>query len=733
MGKQKLLVKDVTTSVWLSYSQLFFSDNLWFASILMIVTFLDVWMGISGLLSVLTANLIAYFIGLHRATITKGYYGFNALLTGLGLSLYFSPNLPFFALIILTAMLTLFFTVACEGIIGKYKLPYLSIPFLLSIWIMTLATREFDSLVFSERGIYILNDLYQLGGDNMLVLYNWWNSIPFPLAMRTYFISLGAIFFQYNVLAGVLISIGLLYYSRIAFTLSILGFTIAYLFYHFIGIEISGLSYSYIGFNYILTAIAIGGFFVIPSLASYTWVAILIPLVTVISISTSQLLAVYQLSVYSLPFNIIVILFLYVLKSRFFPSQALTEVLIQQNQPEKNLYAVKNNNQRFQEMYEYVQIKLPFWGEWTVSQGHNGEYTHKQEWRHAWDFVITDEQEKQFYNDGSMAEDYYCYDKLVIAPAAGVVVLIIDGIPDNPINEVNIKDNWGNTIIIKHNELLYSKLSHLKAGTYQVNQGDYVYAGQPLAHCGNSGRSPFPHLHFQLQSTPFFNAPSLDYPIAHYVQRTGKAYDMYTYHRPKEDAIISNIYTSPVIKKAFNFIPGKQYKFEVDDGSFIIYNNWEVIVDMYNNTYLYCQTTGSKAYFINDGDIHYFRHFEGNKNSLLYYFFLGAYKVQMGFYKNLILTDEFPVNILYKRWLLFIQDFIAPFHIFLKGRFVSQYTFIDNELSPGEIVLHSVIDMNYKTRNKKNMSITIGINQTGLNQIYVQSGETFIEATCISE
>lgn len=88
---------------------------------------------------------------------------------------------------------------------------------------------------------------------------------------------MGAIFFQYNLLAGILIAAGLLIYSRIAFTLSIFGFSLAWYFYEFIGADISVLGYSYIGFNYILTSIALGGFFIIPSRWSYLWLLWLLP------------------------------------------------------------------------------------------------------------------------------------------------------------------------------------------------------------------------------------------------------------------------------------------------------------------------------------------------------------------------------------------------------------------------------------------------------------------------
>ena len=61
---------------------------------------------------------------------------------------------------------------------------------------------------------------------------------------------------------------------------------------------------------------------------------------------------------------------------------------------------------------------------------------------------------------------------MVLAPADGTIELVVDRIPDNMVGEVNLKENWGNTVIIKHDDHLYSSLSHLKEGSIRVREGD---------------------------------------------------------------------------------------------------------------------------------------------------------------------------------------------------------------------------------------------------------------------
>ncbi len=721
----KLFLKAIPNS----YGQVFFSDQRLFAFILLGVTFFDLYAGMLGLLSVLTTNLAGFLLGFDKKTISKGVFGFNSLLVGLGLGIYFEPGSELFLVIFLGAILTLLISVTLQGVIGKYALPYLSIPFLLSIWIMTLATRDFAALGISERGIYTFNDLYTLGGDPLVRLYEWWNELRLPGSLRVYFISLGAILFQYNLLSGILLAIGLLLYSRISFTLSLLGFYTAFLFYEIIGANISELSYSYIGFNYILTSIAVGGFFIIPSKRSYLWVIILIPMVAMITISLSKVFAIFSLPIYSLPFNMVVLLFLYALKFRLKPSTKLSEVLIQHNSPEKNLYAFQNDVVRFRQ-HNQVPISLPFLGSWSVSQAHDGDFTHKDEFRHAWDFVITDTEDRQYMGSGDLLSDYYCYDKLVLAPADGTVELVLDRIADNVVGEVNLKENWGNTVIIKHDDQLYSSLSHLKEGSVKVKEGDSIKEGDVIGRCGNSGRSPYPHLHFQLQETPYIGSVTLEYPISYFIRHSKSAFSLSSFAYPALNELVSNIESSKLLYEALHFIPGKRYHFDVVMNGEKRQSSWEVFTDPYNNAYIKCHQSGALAYFINDGKLLYFTHYSGDKSCLLYYFFMATFQVQQGFYQDLSITDRYPLNLIYAQPLLGLQDVVAPFRIFLRSDYQMRYEWIDSDMAPSEIRLVSSARNSFAGKEIRSFNFTLVINQKGIHKLTVESLNLQVEAIC---
>ncbi|HYX05171.1 MAG TPA: urea transporter [Bacteroidales bacterium] len=729
-GKQKELLSRFGRGLLNSYSQVFFSDHLVFAVILVLVSFVDVYAGIAGMLSVLVTNLTGYLLKLHNFSLTKGLYGFNSLLVGLGLGIYYQFSLELCVVLIIGAILTLLIALSVQGVLGKYGLPILSVPFILSFWILTLATRQFEALGISERGIYTLNDLYTIGGNTLVSWYEWGNNLQIWPVMKVYLISLGAIFFQYNLLAGVLIALGLLIYSRIAFSLSLLGFFTAWGFYRIFGANITETGYSYIGFNYILTAIATGGFFIIPSAFSYLATFVLIPLVAIVTISLSSVFATFGLPVYSLPFNMIVLLFLYALKFRTSSIKGLNEVYVQQNSPEKNLYAFQNDIQRFKNRHK-VSINLPFMGEWMVSQGHEGNYTHKEGWKHAWDFVIVDNEQRQFRNAGDLPEDYYCYNKIVTAPADGTVEEVIDNIEDNIIGQVNLNQNWGNVIIIKHDDYLYSTLAHLKEGSIKVSKGDAVKAGQYLANSGNSGRSPYPHLHFQLQATPFVGSKTLDYPVSHYLTHNDQEVSLLSYSVPEKNQVISNVKPTLLLSEAFNFIPGKEISFEVNAGHHSHQIKWAVKTNVYNQSYINCEESKSQAYFENDGTMFYFTHFRGSKKSLLYYFFLSAYKVQSGFYKGLRIEDKYPVNLLFHRYILFFQDFVAPFFLFLRSKYLLIYQNIDNAVSPSSIELQTCSEALVLGSTIRKVDIKTGLGKNGIDYFEITDGNKKIKATCL--
>lgn len=739
MRGKTLVGKDVLHSILNSYSQVFFSTSKLLAVLLVVISFFDYGAGLGGLIAVIIANSLAWFLGYNKYYFTSGLYGFNALLVGLGVGLIYQPSAEVLLLIAISAILSFFLTVVFQGVLGKYGLPFLSVPFLLAIWIVALSGNSLTALNISERGIFTYNELYSIGGQSFINIYDFLENNIRSNFLKIYFHSLGAIFFQTHLLAGIIISIGLLIYSRITFVLSILGFSVAFLFYQIVGIEFVSLGYNFIGFNYILMAIALGGYFLVPGKVSYGWIIILLPAVVLITTSTQQIFGMFKISPYSLPFNVVVLMFLYALKFREQRPKWLIETPVQLGKPEKNLYLYSGNMKRFPAAYP-VSASLPFFGEWTVNQGHNGEYTHKGAWRHAWDFVITDRNGLQFKNSGDFHEDYFCFGKAVLSPFDGIVIEAVNTVQENIIGNVNTKENWGNTVIIKHNDYLYAKLSHLKYHSLEVKVGDLVKKGQLLGRCGNSGRSPYPHLHFQFQVTPHIGSKTLDYPFGHYLLKEENSFTLENFEFPKSGQVIASPVVNAVLAKALHFIPGQRLSVNVDVKSANKYwqkqagtFTWVVETDVYNTTYIRCEKDGGLAYLYNNGDLHYFTNFTGRKNSALHWFYLSLFKVPLGFQANSIITDTIPLNQMFGGALKILQDFIAPVYLFLKVDFELKMKQAGDILSSGDIEMDAVIRKKIIGEPKKEFYSGLKIRQDGAIEISIVFNEAKIKIICQNE
>jgi len=715
-----------------SYSIIFFLNNKLFAIGILVFTFFNFYAGLSGLIATLMAVLIADSIGFDKDQLRKGFYSFNSLLIGLGMGTFFDPGIVYFSLLILAVLLTLILSVTLSGWLGKQGLPYLSIPFVIGFWVIVLPSSSFVNLGLTQRNIYWINEAYAVGGSHLVNFLQAVDGFSTNNLADTYLRSLSSIIFQDNILSGLLISILLLLSSRIAFSLSIVGFFSAYFFASFTGSDTAGFSYYNIGANYIMTALAIGGFFVVPSGRSYLWTFLLVPLTSLVLLFMSKLFGSIQLPVFSLPFSIVVILFVHFLMLRKKPS-GLILTPIQYYSPETNLYSYANNKIRLSQLL-FFPLHLPFWGKWIVSQGHDGKYTHKGDWSNAYDFMLLDEEMKSYSSNGLLCENYHCYNKPVLAPADGIVEEIIDQIDDNEIGKINTINNWGNTIIIRHLPGLYTQLSHLRKDSFKVSKGDLVKCGDILATCGNSGRSPQPHLHFQVQTSPNTGAKTLDYPFAYYLKSNNNGSVLSSFTNPEEGEIIADVHAHSLLKRSFDIRPNTVMEYSYTDECGIERKEqWEAYTDAYNYNYLYCSATKSSAYYVNDGNMFYFTTFYGNKKSLLFYFYLTAFKVLLGHYENLEISDVLPLNIFRnKNGMIWLHDFIAPFTNHVRANYTIKQTESDDAYHPQSLTMVSKIDRSVFGKIQLESTGKVILKENRIDKFTYKSKKIKIEAKCIN-
>jgi hypothetical protein len=152
-----------------------------------------------------------------------------------------------------------------------------------------------------------------------------------------------------------------------------------------------------------------------------------------------------------------------------------------------------------------VQLRLPFHGTWNVLWGgrtwDENRHTSVADMRYALDLLIL-KNGTSCKDDCSKNEQYYCWGKPVVAPAAGKVIEVEANKPDNRPNVPDPNNLFGNHVVIDHGHGEFSLLAHLRNGSVLVKVGQTVEVDEIIGLTGNSGMSTEPHLHYQLMDGP---------------------------------------------------------------------------------------------------------------------------------------------------------------------------------------------------------------------------------------
>ena len=141
--------------------------------------------------------------------------------------------------------------------------------------------------------------------------------------------------------------------------------------------------------------------------------------------------------------------------------------------------------------------RLPVEGRWRVYRTH---YDANNDQSTAVDLVVDAPLPPRATHPRN--KDFPSYGQTIVADAPGVIVTVVDGVPDNPPTIQNGYDAHGNYVVIDHRNGEYSLFAHFVPGSITVRVGQWVGMGQRLGACGNSGRSTMPHLHWQVMDHP---------------------------------------------------------------------------------------------------------------------------------------------------------------------------------------------------------------------------------------
>jgi len=119
-----------------SYAQLFFALNPLLGFLALGVSFLDPIMGACGLFSVIAVQALGRLTGQSKELLQEGMYGFNALLLGLAMAHRYRVDAPMLLVLMAGLVLLLTLIVWWNRHLGRYSLPYLTFPFVLTYWVL---------------------------------------------------------------------------------------------------------------------------------------------------------------------------------------------------------------------------------------------------------------------------------------------------------------------------------------------------------------------------------------------------------------------------------------------------------------------------------------------------------------------------------------------------------------------------------------------------------------------
>ena len=207
---------------------------------------------------------------------------------------------------------------------------------------------------------------------------------------------------------------------------------------------------------------------------------------------------------------------------------------------------------------------------------------------------------------------------------------------------------------------------------------------------------------------------------------------------PEENQNVSKVFTTRLLREAFNFIPGVKMNFTssrtgVHPSSVgaTTGESWEVFTDAYNQAYIYCHTTKSSAYFVNNDTLHFFTDFIGDRNSLLYYFYLAAHKILLGYYQGMKIEDRLPISNFYSGVSKVIQDFIAPFYIYLKADYKMTFSKIDDIMNPGQIEIRSSVTAKAGETVSRAIDFVLVVKENKISSFTIREEDKTITAECI--
>ncbi|MBF0097651.1 MAG: urea transporter [Magnetococcales bacterium] len=544
------------------YGSFFFFTQPAANLLLVACTMMRPWVGLLGLLAGASTLLARQALSLSLVTV-GGLEVVNGILAGLLVGYFFAPEERAVALAL------------CAG------------PFavLVSAWMG-------DNL--RHRNLPLLSGSFVLVGGGLLAVgramglsfapplqptpIDW---LPTPL--YEFLRALGGIYLTRTPEGGIFVLAALFLSSRTLVMLAILAASVANLILLGFAIPVTGLAGSSALSAAVMAAIMTGGLFTAPSGRALLVALFAAACASVASLALFNALFFMALPPLSLPY--LVVTWLIMLTLRPERGMAWARYWLPPSLPEISLDRARQAEARGLSPHS-VALRAPFYGRWHVYQSFDGPYTHQGAWAHALDFHrLVDGQ--AFRDDGEKVSDFYCFGQTVRSPAWGQVVEFRADLPDNPPGEVDAVNCWGNYVLIAIGNDEFVLIAHFRQHSVCVAMGETVMAGQHLGQCGNSGRSPQPHIHMHVQKGITLGNPTRPFHLSGVCIGTRFLLDCLP--KEQDEVLVPNV--SEALRRSLHVQIGRRHTYMAGQ------NEWQLQIELdVTNQFTFVAASGAKVY-----------------------------------------------------------------------------------------------------------------------------------------
>jgi len=211
---------------------------------------------IAGVIAIVVATLTAQWFLVDETSLRAGLYGYNGVLVGLALATFIAPGPLLWAYVVLGAAVSVVVMLGSANAVKSLGVSALTFPFVLTTWLLLLATYGFAGLAGSALPAADIVTPFESVAQTRLGVGDFVQGV---------LLSISQVFLKGSVVAALLLLAGLAVNSLAAAVFALGGAILAVVVAHLFGAESDLITGGLLGFSPVLTAIALGTVFYQPS------------------------------------------------------------------------------------------------------------------------------------------------------------------------------------------------------------------------------------------------------------------------------------------------------------------------------------------------------------------------------------------------------------------------------------------------------------------------------------